>query len=359
MGAEAMGEGGSLRLTNRRFFPHARGAMAEEVVILGGGNMGTAMAHVFARAGHRVCIREHLPEVVDEIRALRTNSRFLPGVTLHGSVRAVLAGSPPSRDEFADVAVLVVAVPSPFAAPALEQVRGVVSETTVVLNAAKGIDRASGAPMGETICRMLPRNPHAHLAGPAIANEFARGKPAAVVLASPSEAAARRAAGLFQPPGFLATVTADVRGAELAGILKNIYAILLGWADEALPGGRNQEAAILTASLQEMVLLGCAMGGAAETFHGVAGLGDLVATALSHDSHNRKFGRLLGRGHSIEEAETEMGLLPEGARTAAVACAWAEDRDLRLPLAGFVRRLTAGSARLPATLADLLAVEAP
>jgi glycerol-3-phosphate dehydrogenase (NAD(P)+) len=182
-----------------------------------------------------------------------------------------------------------------------------------------------------------------HLAGPAIANELARGVPASVVLASTDDASARRVAAWLDGPFFLPDTTTDVTGAALGGILKNVHAILLG-ALETLGGdARNLEAAFLAAAVREMAAIARAHGGESATIHGLAGLGDLVATGFSRDSHNRGLGRRLAAGQTAAALEREQGWLPEGARATATVCALARSGGVAAPLAGWVRRTLAGS----------------
>ncbi len=157
------------------------------------------------------------------------------------------------------------------------------------------------------------------------------------------ERVARRVAGWLVGPAFIATTSTDVPGAVLGGILKNVYAILLGALETLSGGSRNLEAAALSASVHEMAAIAGAHGGKAATLFGLAGLGNLVATGFSRDSHNRKFGQLLASGKARTEIEKEMRWLPEGVRAASAACALARSGKVRAPVAGLVHRWIAGS----------------
>jgi glycerol-3-phosphate dehydrogenase (NAD(P)+) len=311
---------------------------AQSVAILGAGNMGTALAQVCALNGSSVVLWDHFPDVVTEINQQRRNSRYLPGVPLAPNITAVTALVEAVRA----ASLIVLAVPSPFIRATLEQSLPGCDSDAVFLNVAKGIDAATREPIHLGVARQLGGRPLVLLAGPAIANEFARGLPAAVVLASESSSHAEHVRALFEGNIFRVTTTTDVTGAALGGILKNVYAILLGYVATAAGESRNLEAAVLNASLREMAVLGLALGAKQETLFGLAGLGDLVATGFSDDSHNRRFGRKLGAGRTREEIQRETPLLPEGARTVDIACAWAAAKGIRVPLAEFVRRLVAG-----------------
>jgi glycerol-3-phosphate dehydrogenase (NAD(P)+) len=311
---------------------------ARPVAILGAGNMGTALAQVCALNGSSVILWDHFPAVVAEINQQRRNSRYLPGISLSPNITAVT--SPMEAVRAAQL--IVLAVPSPFIRATLEAALPGCAADAVFLNVAKGIELTTREPIHVGVGRQLGGRPLVLLAGPAIANEFSRGFPAAVMLASESISNAKRVRPLLEGEIFRVTTTSDVAGAALGGILKNVYAILLGYVAAAVGESRNLEAAVLNASLREMAALGPALGAERETIFGLAGLGDLVATGFSDDSHNRSFGRKLGAGRTLPDIQRDTPLLPEGARTVDIACAWAESKGIRVPLAEFVRRAVAG-----------------
>lgn len=316
--------------------------------ILGAGNMGTAMAHGLAARGHRVVVWDYFPEVLADIRDHGENRRFLKGVRLHAGVGT--AASPAEAVAKADL--VVVSVPSAFVAGTLGPVVGGLGRGTVVLNVAKGFAPRGGRTVFSLVGELAGGRGCAHLAGPAIANEMARGVPAAVVVAAEEERVARRVAGWLEGGMFIPGTTTDVAGAVLGGILKNIYAILLGCLEGLGGGGRNVEAALLAAGAREMERIAVASGARGGTMRGMAGLGDLVATGFSRESHNRKLGLALGSGKTLAEARGVDGWLPEGARAAATVCALARAGGVAAPLAGWVRRMM-GAGR-PPTLEGLL-----
>jgi glycerol-3-phosphate dehydrogenase (NAD(P)+) len=272
---------------------------------------------------------DHFPEVVEDIRQRRENRRFLAGIALHERIRAVA-----SAVECVDGAALVVlGIPSRHAGSILEKVVPHLDGRACLLNVAKGFEPGSLRPMWHQLADLAPGHPCVQMGGPAIANEFARGIPASIVLASPDEGAARRVAEWFAGAWFMPIATTDVAGVSLGGILKNVYAILLGALEELDGGFRNLEAAALSAGMNEMAAIATACGGRAETIFGLAGLGDLIATCFSKDSHNREFGRRLASGQSAKEIESAVGWLPEGARAALAASEMAHEASLRAPLA--------------------------
>ncbi|WP_202921142.1 NAD(P)H-dependent glycerol-3-phosphate dehydrogenase [Anatilimnocola aggregata] len=320
-----------------------------KIAVLGAGSIGTAMAHVLASNGHDVAIWDFFPEVVEDIRLHRENRRFLPSVRLHGGVRATCYAG----ECVTDAALVVVGVPSLFVSSTLAPVVPALLKSAVLLNLAKGFAPRTRQLPSILMERLSPGHSCVHLAGPAIANELARGLPAAVVLAAKDDPIARRVANWLAGPAFSVTTTTDVAGAALGGVLKNVYAILLGCLETLSGGSRNVEAAALNASIHEMAAIARAHGGRASTLYGLAGLGDLVATGFSRDSHNRKFGQSLAAGKTAAEIATEMCTLPEGARAATAACALARDGQVRAPLAKLVRRWIMGASP---SLDDLIRV---
>ena len=308
------------------------------IAILGAGNMGTALAQVLARNGARVVLWDHFRDVVEEINRAHSNARYLPGMQLHANISAAAT----VLESVRNARLIVLATPSPFIQATVDQALPGCAADAVFLSVAKGIDPASREPIHRRLATQLGARPLVFLAGPAIANEFFRGLPGGIVLAAQPVAVAESLRPVFEGDVFRVTTTADVTGAALGGILKNIYAILLGYVAAAAGAARNLEAAVLNASLREMATLGRALGAERETIYGLAGLGDLVATGFSDDSHNRRYGQKLGAGKSPTDIRRETPLLPEGARTVDVACAWADATGTPVPLARFVHRAVAG-----------------
>ncbi len=327
----------------------ARPSAAIKIALLGAGNMGTAMAQMLAVHGHEVALWDHFRDVVQDIRLNRENRRFLPGARLHPGITATDS----AEACVAGAMLVVVGVPSPFVASTLAPALPAMKKEAVLLNVAKGFEPGTRQPMPFMLNRLAPAHACVHLAGPAIANELARGVPAAIVLAAEDATIAKRVADWLAGPSLMPGITTDVMGAALGGILKNVYAILLGCLDTLSADARNLEAAAVSASVNEMAMIAAAHGGEAATLYGMAGLGDLVATGFSRDSHNRRFGNQLAGGQTAAEIEQEIGWLPEGARAAASACAIARDGKVSAPLANLVQRWIDGT---PPSLHDFVRI---
>jgi glycerol-3-phosphate dehydrogenase (NAD(P)+) len=185
----------------------------------------------------------------------------------------------------------------------------------------------------QTIGKIFPANPKIMLSGPAIANEFSKGMPTVVMIAGKNFQDLLQVSHLMDNDHWRTRFSDDEMGVELGGILKNIYASGLGLFDGEGITSINFRAVYLTLALEEMSRFGVCMGAKLETFLYLAGMGDLVATALSEHSHNRQMGELLAKGMTLDEIKQEMGVIPEGYNTLRTVLYFAEKMHLTLPIA--------------------------
>lgn len=299
------------------------------VGLIGLGNLGAATANLIATNGYDVLGWEHNQQVVGEINAAHTNARFLPGVALH----ARLTATSDLGAVFDQCDVVLIALPSAFLRATLEPIRPRVRPATLLINLAKGIERATGLTSFQLLSTLFPANPKVMLSGPSIANEFAAGMPTVVMVAGPSTADLLSVARVLDNEHFRVRFSGDAIGVELGGILKNAYVIGLGMFDGQQIESVNFRSVYLTLALEEMTRIGVSLGARAETFAYLSGLGDLLATALSKDSHNRRLGVLLASGHSLKSIEAQMGVLPEGYNTIQTILLIAEKMHVPAPLA--------------------------
>jgi len=186
--------------------------------------------------------------------------------------------------------------------------------------------------MTEIIEAEMPGHPAGVLTGPNLAKEIAAGQAAASVIAMVDDTIAVRLQSVFQTGLFRVYTNKDVIGCELGGALKNIIAIATGMGDGA-DAGHNTKSGIITRGLAELTRLGVAMGGQPQTFSGLAGMGDLVATCSSTQSRNRYVGFNLGKGRKIEDIIAEMSEVAEGVKTAKVVMELAKEYDIEMPIA--------------------------
>jgi glycerol-3-phosphate dehydrogenase (NAD(P)+) len=300
-----------------------------DVGVVGLGNLGTAIANLIASNGHRVLGWEYNASVVEQINRKRVNAQFLAGVELHANLQAT--GS--LQDVFERCETIFVALPSAFVQRTLDPVRGQARREMLIVNLAKGIDAQSGLTSFQIISALFPDNRAIMLSGPSIANEFARGMPTVVMIAGRSTSDLLRVARLLDNRYFRVRFSDDAVGVELGGILKNAYVIGLGMFDGKQIESINFRSVYLTLALEEMTRIGVSLGAQKETFAYLAGMGDLLATALSQHSHNRRLGVLLASGHLIKEIEQIMGVLPEGYNTIQTILTIAEKMHVPAPLA--------------------------
>jgi glycerol-3-phosphate dehydrogenase (NAD(P)+) len=299
------------------------------VGVVGLGNLGTAVANLIAANGRRVVGWEYNASVVEEINASHTNSRFLPGVELSANVSATAD----LGQVFRECEAVFVALPSVFVRRTLEPVSAQTRRETLIVNLAKGIDSQTGLTSFQMIAALFPNNRMVMLSGPSIANEFARGMPTVVMIAGRSTTDLLQVARMLDNQHFRVRFSDDTIGVELGGILKNAYVIGLGMFDGQRIESVNFRSVYLTLALEEMTRIGVSLGARPETFAYLAGLGDLLATALSQHSHNRKLGVLLASGRTLKEVEQIMGVLPEGYNTIQTILTTAEKMHVPAPLA--------------------------
>jgi len=293
------------------------------VVVWGAGSWGTALAVLLARNGADVTLCGRTCGDVSALGSDHENRRYLPGCEIPANVTFGLIGD---RHEPFDLAVM--AVPSDGVAETAQQTVGL---APVVVIASKGLDPATGDVLSALVERADPCATVAGLSGPNLAVEIVRGVPTVAVAACPDAAVADAVARAFNSPWFRVYTSDDLVGVELAGALKNVLAIGAGLSD-GLGYGDNTKAALVARGLNEMTRLGAASGARPETFFGIAGVGDLFATANSRLSRNYRVGHALGEGKTLAQALAEIGQVAEGVGTARAARHLAELRGVELPI---------------------------
>lgn len=293
------------------------------IAIVGAGSWGTALAILLAETRRRLLLWAHNPEVAAELKDRRTNSAYLPGTRLPPNVYATAR-----LEDTLDACLLLLVTPS----KAVREVAGKLAalglpEGVPIVSCTKGIEHGSGKVMTEILEECLPGRPTAVLSGPNHAVEIAQRIPAAGVVGSADPRLLEPLQQLFSLPSFRAYTSTDVRGIQLGGALKNVFAIAAGVSD-GFNMGDNAKAGLVTRALAEMMRLGCALGGRRETFFGLSGVGDLMVTCFSRHSRNRLFGERLGRGETPAQIEQSMKMVAEGVPTARAA--WEAARRLEI-----------------------------
>jgi len=305
--------------------------MKQRIAIIGDGAMGTVCAIMLAENGHDVRIWSAFPDAAEALRRTRDNSRFLPGHRLPPSVE--VTGD--DAEALADVAWAVSAVPTQFIRGVWQRLRPHCSAPPPVCSVAKGIENETLLRPTQIITDILgdlsDRTSVAALSGPSIAPEVARRLPATVTVASDDKSLASRVQGLINRPYFRVYTNADLIGVELAGATKNVIAIAAGILD-GLDAGDNAKAALLARGLAEITRLGVALGAQAETFAGLAGVGDLVTTCVCPLGRNRSFGEAIGRGSTVAEAIEATESVIEGVATTASVVELASREAVDMPI---------------------------
>ncbi len=324
--------------------------MINHAAIIGDGAMGTLSAILLSQNGIGVRMWSAFPEHVEAMRRDGVNERFLPGFPLPKG----LVVSADAKEVTEGVDLVVVAVPSKYLREVLQRIQGDLPQEPIYVSVAKGIETESLLRPSEVIEEVAGPKRMVVLSGPCLAREVANELPATVVVASEDAATAEQVQKAYATPWFRVYTNDDVVGVELGGALKNVVAIAAGIC-HGLELGSNAVAALVTRGLVEMTRLGTAMGARAETFAGLAGLGDLVTTCVSGLSRNHHVGLEIGRGRPLDEVLEEMGLVEaEGVRTTWSVAALAERHGVEMPITREVYEVLFKGKPAPDALADLM-----
>jgi glycerol-3-phosphate dehydrogenase (NAD(P)+) len=319
-----------------------------KIAILGAGAWGSALAISFS-AAHDVRLWTRRPEACADLLR-RRSSPYLPEVALPDALRIE-----------ADLASAVAGCDLAIVATATGGLRDAAGAIALlrpdcgILWACKGFETATRKLPHEVLAEVLPEARRVGaLSGPSFALEVARGQPAALVLAAPDGEFAAQAAAWLNSPRLRIYSSTDVVGVELGGAIKNVIAIAAGIAD-GLSLGRNARAALVTRGLAEIVRLGVAMGGQAETFMGLTGLGDLVLTCTGELSRNRDVGLRLARGQTLATILAELGHVAEGVQSATSARDLARESHVEMPITEAVCSVLFGGSSPSGAVRQLLA----
>jgi glycerol-3-phosphate dehydrogenase (NAD(P)+) len=286
-------------------------------LVAGAGSWGTAFTRVLLERGHDVVLACRSAQQAEAIATTGWNPRYLQSVDLSAAEVVTLADAP------ADVDVVVAAVPSLAFAEVVEALPG----DAPVLSLVKGLDPETG----ERLSTRVRGRSVAVLSGPNIAEEIAGGLPTAAVIASEDGLLAAQLQQALSSSLFRAYVNADIVGVELCGAAKNVIALAAGGVD-GLRLGDNAKASIIARGLAEMTRLGEAAGARAETFAGLAGIGDLVVSCCSAKTRNRHAGQLIAQGLTPERAVAEIGQTVEGLTTAPILRDLSHRLGVELPI---------------------------
>ena len=307
-----------------------------KVGLVGGGSWGTTVASLIAK-NTDVAIWARNKDTVREINKKHTNKKYLPDAVLPENL--VAYSELDAVVETADV--LVMGVPSSSFREVLKQLRPFLRPWVPIVSLTKGLEKGTDLRMTEVIQGELPGHPVGVLTGPNLAREIMAGQAAASVIAMEDQIIVREMQKIFNSGLFRVYTNSDVVGCELGGVLKNIIAIAVGMGI-GLGAGDNTRSALITRGLSEITRLGVALGGRAETFAGLTGMGDMLATCISPQSRNHHVGVQLGKGRHIDDIIEEMVMVAEGVKSAPTVIKLAERYGVEMPIALDVYEVISG-----------------
>jgi glycerol-3-phosphate dehydrogenase (NAD(P)+) len=321
-----------------------------KIAIIGAGSWGTTLANLLAEnnSDDEVIIWAMEEEVSRSINENNENTQFLPGKSLSDKLKATsdLSGAVDGAK------ILVAAIPSQFLRGKAKEINQLIKGEVTIVNVAKGLEISTFKRMSEVISEEIPDAKIAVLSGPNHAEEVSKKIPTATVIAS-LDADLEQLKRLFNTSYFKVYPHDDIIGLEVCGAIKNITAIATG-VISGLGLGDNALGSIITLGLREMVFLGKEFGAKQETFYGLAGVGDLVATCASKHSRNRKAGTLLAKGMHYDEIKKEMhGMIAEGIMTCKAVHDYSQDKGFNLHLTSQVYKVLFEEKELSKAIEDL------
>ncbi|MGO3345444.1 MAG: NAD(P)H-dependent glycerol-3-phosphate dehydrogenase [Marinomonas sp.] len=322
------------------------------VCVLGGGSFGTALANIMANNGHQVSQWMRNEQQVEEINLTGLNSRYLPNAPLH---QELLATSN-LEQAIKESDTIFVSIPSKSFEQVVKRIEPLLTPDKILISTTKGFNPNHFELMSDILRRNKVTQKIGVLSGPNLAKEIAAGKMTGTVIASSTGQVRECVVALLKSPTFRVYESTDSTGIELAGALKNIYAIVCGLA-KAMQVGENTMAMIMTRSLAEMSRFAVHFGANPMTFLGLAGMGDLIATCTSPLSRNYRVGYAIGSGKKLEDAVEELGEVAEGVNTLRMVVEEANKHAIYMPLAEGLSKLLFDQAKLESLIGSMMTGE--
>ena len=301
----------------------------KNIAIIGSGTWGIALAIHLAKAGNNIKVWSFSEEEAKAINQDR-KCKFLPdavigeNITCYTDMKTVIEGSE----------IILHVTPSKFVRETIKKYKEYVTTQPIIM-CAKGFEADTLCTLSQIIEQEMPNIQYGIFSGPSHAEEVSIGVPTAIVIASKEESVKNLVQETFMNETMRVYSSDDVIGVELGGALKNIIAFCAGIATE-LKLGDNSFAALITRGLVEITRLGMAMGGKHDTFYGLSGLGDLIVTCMSEHSRNRRAGRLIGKGYTVDQAKQEIGMVIESIDNIEVAYALSKKYNIEMPIVNAV-----------------------
>ena len=319
------------------------------ISVLGAGGWGIALSVLLEGNGHNVEMWSKLEDEVEALNRDREHKIGLPGVIIPESIKITTDMDAIIKDKD----IIVLAVASRFTRNVAAMLKGKINDGQVVVNVSKGIEESSLMTLSQVIEDELPNADVAVLSGPSHAEEVGRGLPTTCVAGAHSLKTAEILQNAFMNDVFRVYTSTDLTGIELGGSLKNVIALAAGMAD-GLGCGDNTKAALITRGIAEIKRLGLAMGGQADTFNGLSGIGDLIVTCASMHSRNRRAGILMGKGYTMDEAMKEVNMVVEGVYSAKAALELGKKYNVSLPIIEQVNKVLFEGKTVEDAVVDLM-----
>ena len=297
----------------------------KNIAIIGSGSWGVALAIHLAKLGNNIKIWSFMEEERDLINN-EHKCKFLPNITLPKNITC----STDYKEVIDESNFILHVTPSKFTRSTFKQYKEYVQNRPIII-CSKGFEKDSLKTLDEVILEEMPNAKIGVLSGPSHAEEVCISIPTVLVCASKHQDILKEIQDTFMCDHMRIYTSNDVKGVELGGALKNIIAFCAGVA-AGIGLGDNTFAALITRGLSELARLGIELGGERETFYGLSGLGDLIVTCLSEHSRNRKAGKLIGQGKSLEETKQEVGMVIESIDNIDVAYELGKIHNIPMPI---------------------------
>lgn len=305
-----------------------------KIGVIGAGSWGTALAVTLSAKGHDVKIWDINGEHVSELSANRENKRYLPGVSFPDNLNPCTT----IEETISNVELVLFSAPAQHFRSALDSAMPYLKPEMTLVNVAKGIEQKTLMRLSEIAFEKLPNVKYVALSGPSHAEEVGRAMPTTVAVASKDLKLSEYVQDVFMTDRLRVYTNSDIIGLELGGALKNIIALGAGISD-GMGFGDNAKAAMMTRGITEMTRLGVKLGASADTFSGLAGIGDLIVTCTSMHSRNRRCGIMIGEGMKPSEATKEVGMVVEGMFTTEAAYELAKKVGVEMPITEQIYRV--------------------
>ena len=322
--------------------------MKSHIAVVGAGSWGTTVASTVAQ-NQSTMLWARRAALAQQITTEHENIDYLRGVALTES----LLCSSNLQDVVRDASIVMMAVPSNGFRDVLVEVAKYVSPEVPIVSLTKGLERDTLKRMSEVVADVLPRHCVAVLTGPNLAHEILAGQPAATVVGCSDDEIAKQIQVLLTRPTLRVYTNPDVVGCEIGGVVKNVIAIAAGIV-EGMGFGDNSKATLITRGLAEMSRLGIALGANPNTFTGLAGIGDVVATCASAQSRNTAVGVRLGKGESIESITASMKMVAEGVKSSLSVLQLAQRCKVDMPITEQVSAVCEGTISARDSLVRLM-----